>query len=270
MTEGFAPTDGPVAFAQSKPYAIAAAACGARVFDLDLGVGHAQVVQRGRLRLMSRGPVWTGTPEMVERRQALRRSARWCGITLVTPQEPVVGLGLIPLVTPMHHAIWDLAGDLRSRMDRKWRNHLAAAERASFDFALNRDGALEALIAREVEQRAVRGYQTLQPEFTRALPKAALRVWDWRVAGEVGAAMCFVRHGASATYHLAWAGQAARGGAVHGLMLWRAALALRAEGVRWLDLGSINTEQAPGLARFKLGTGAAVHRFGPTMLVLPG
>jgi hypothetical protein len=53
-------------------------------------------------------------------------------------------------------------------------------------------------------------------------------------------------------------------------MLFHAALALRAEGVRWLDLGSVNTEDAPGLARFKLGTGAVLHPLGSTLLVVPG
>ena len=50
---------------------------------------------------------------------------------------------------------------------------------------------------------------------------------------------------------------------------WQAAQALRAEGVRWLDLGSVDNEAAPGLARFKLGTGARLCRLGATCLVLP-
>ena len=50
--------------------------------------------------------------------------------------------------------------------------------------------------------------------------------------------------------------------------LARAAEALRAEGVAWLDLGSVDTEAAPGLARFKLGTGAELRRLGiGTLLV---
>lgn len=81
--------------------------------------------------------------------------------------------------------------------------------------------------------------------------------------------MCLVRHGMTATYHLAWASPAARKLAVHQLMLWQAALALRAEGVRWLDLGSVDTEAALGLARFKLGTGAGLRRLGATLMVLP-
>jgi hypothetical protein len=130
-------------------------------------------------------------------------------------------------------------------------------------------GTLEALVAADLAQRRARGYRTLPVAFSRALPPAALRLWRWQDGSDTGAAMCFVRHGATASYHLAWAGPSARQRAVHQVMLWRAALALRDEGVRWLDLGSVDTEAAPGLARFKLGTGAALHRLGPTLLVLP-
>ena len=84
------------------------------------------------------------------------------------------------------------------------------------------------------------------------------------------AAMCFVRHGGTATYHMGWAADAARAQGVHGVMLWQAALALRAEGVGMLDLGQVDHEAAPGLARFKLGTGAALVGLGATVLVLPG
>ena len=56
---------------------------------------------------------------------------------------------------------------------------------------------------------------------------------------------------------------------MHRLLLLRAAEALGAEGVRWLDLGSVDSERAPGLARFKLGTGAELRPLGATCLVLP-
>ena len=81
--------------------------------------------------------------------------------------------------------------------------------------------------------------------------------------------MGFIVHGSSATYHLGWASEAAKAAGVHGVMLLQAAEALRAEGVLWLDLGQVDTEAAPGLARFKLGTGADLRRLGATCLVLP-
>lgn len=249
-------------FQQSAVYAAAAAALGARLRWLELGAGRALAVERGRLRLVSR-VVLRGTG--AEQRRALRQLARWGGMTVATPEGAVAGLGLIPLVTPMHQAIWRLGPDLRAGMAGKWRNRLVAAE-ASVQVRQGDAATLDRLIREEAAQRRARGYRALPEGFTRALDPGTLRLWDWR-RGE--AAMCFVRHGASATYHLGWASAAARAAGVHGVMLARAAEALRDEGVRWLDLGSVDSEAAPGLARFKLGTGAELRRLGPTMLVLP-
>lgn len=256
-------------FQQSAAYRAAAEACGARVRELDLGCGTALAVERGGMRLVSRGPVWDEDVTEGEQRQALRRLARWPGLTLVTPEAPVAGFGLIPLVTPMHHAIWDLGPDLRAGMARNWRGHLAKAERSGLRIKRGDRRALEALIRAEAAQRVTRRYQALPQAFSLALPEAALRIWEWRQGGEMQAAMCFVVHGRSANYHLSWGSEMARAAGVHGLMLARAAEALRAERVRWLDLGSVDSERAPGLALFKLGTGALLRRLGATCLVLP-
>ena len=243
---------------QTAPYAEAVAACGARVRWLDGGV---LAVERGRVRLISR--------VSGRGRDGLRRLARWPGVTLATPEEGVAGVGLVPLITPMHHAIWDLGPELRVGMARNWRGHLTQSERAGLRVRRGDSATLAALVAAEAAQRRVRRYRALPTGFTQALPKASLRLWEWRQAGARQAAMCFVAHGASASYHLAWGSDAARTAGVHGLMLTRAAEALWAEGARWLDLGSVDTERAPGLARFKLGTGAGLRKLGPTMLVLP-
>jgi hypothetical protein len=254
---------------QSEVYAATVVACGARARMICLGQGTALAVERAGVRMVFRGPVWQGTVTPDDQRRAIRSLARRIGLTVVTPEAPVTGVGLMPLVTPLHHAIWDLAGDLRGRLDPRWRNHLSAGERRQPQFRCDDASTLERLLAADLRQRRLRSYQALPPAFTRALPRGALRLWEWRAEGGMAAAMCFVRHGATASYHLSWAGPAARAGAVHQVMLFRAALALRDEGVRWLDLGSVDSEAAPGLARFKLGTGAALHRLGATMLVLP-
>lgn len=244
-------------FQQSAPYAAAMAACGARIRWLD-GV---LALERGRLRLVSRA---CGLD-----RADLRRLARWPGVTVVTPEAGVAGLGLVPLVTPMHHAVWALGPDLRVGMTGKWRNRLVAAERAGVRVRRGGPGSLAALLAEEARQRRERGYRALPAGFTEALPGASLRLWEWRSAGAFSAGMCFVIHGTSASYHLGWASEAARMAGVHGVMLMLAAEALRAEGVQWLDLGSVDSEAGPGLARFKLGTGAELRRLGATCLVLP-
>lgn len=242
---------------QSAVYAAAVAACGARVRWLD-GV---LVVERARVRLISRS---VGLD-----RAGLRQLARWPGVTLATPEAEVAGFGLIPLVTPMHHAVWALGPDLWAGMARNWRGHLRQAERSGLTMRRGGTQTLDSLLRAEAAQRAERRYLALPEGFSRALPHDALRLWEWRQGGVMQAAMCFVVHGGTASYHLSWGSDVARAAGVHGLMLVRAAEALRAEGVRWLDLGSVDSERAPGLARFKLGTGADLKRLGATCLVLP-
>lgn len=254
----FGETGAFVPLQQSAPYAAAVAGGGARVRWLE---GSVLAVERGRLRLISR---CVGLD-----RAGLRRLACWPGITVATPEVRVVGFGLVPLVTPMHHAVWALGPDLRAGMARNWRGHLSQAERAGLRVTRGDARTLAALMAAEAVQRAKRRYRALPEGFSRALPQGALRIWEWRQAGRMQAAMCFVVHGTSASYHLSWGSDAARGVGVHGLMLVRAAEALWAEGVRWLDLGSVDTLRASGLARFKLGTGAELRRLGATCLVLP-
>jgi hypothetical protein len=256
-------------FQQSEPYAVAAAANGARVRWCDLDGGRALVIERGRVRLVSRGPVWGGPCRPEVQRRALRQLARWPGITIATPEVPLQGFGLMPLVTPMHHAVWALGPDLRAGLAGKWRNRLVAAERAGVRPKRGTQATLDRLILQEAAQRQSRGYRSLPPAFTRALPPDALRIWEWRQAGDMAAAMAFVRHGTSATYHLGWASDAGRDAGAHVVLLMAAAEALQAEGVRWLDLGSVDTDRASGLARFKLGTGAALRQLGATCLVLP-
>jgi hypothetical protein len=262
--------NGLLPFPQGLPYASAARGCGASVHIADLGIGGAQIVQRGGFRLISRGPVWEAGSSAPEQRRALRRLARWPGLTLVTPEVEMQGPGLIPLITPMHHAVWDLAGDPRTRMKRNWRHHLTSAERGGICCTHGDRETLQHLVAQDRARGRARGYRGHGANFSLALPVDAVRLWEWRHGGQIAAAMAFVVEGGSASYHLAWAGPEARQKAVHNVMLWQAAMALRGEGVRWLDLGSVNDEDARGLAAFKLGTGAALRRLGHTILVLPG
>ncbi len=255
--------DAEATFAQSTPYAVAAAAMGAQVGRGVMDGVQVQWLDRGGLRMVARAAVPRG---------ALRHLARHWGATVAVPEVAVRGPGLVPLVTPQHVALWDLRaepGVLLAGMAGKWRNRLVTAL-GQVRVRMGGDAGLGVLMAQESAQRQVRGYRALPVGFTKGLPRSALRVWQWRQGGQVQAVMCFVRHGRGATYHMGWASDLARLRAVHGVMLWQAALALRAEGVETVDLGLVNHVAAPGLARFKLGTGAVMQALGATVLVLPG
>jgi hypothetical protein len=266
------------ALQQSPAYAQAARACGARVDVAHLASGghilaRVQVMRRGVASVALRGPLWLPEVDARSRHHAMRRLARSRSALISVCEDAIGGLGVIPLMTPRHVALWDLtrdASDLRAALGGKWRNALVAAERRGLRVGLGNSRALTDLIEAESRQREARAYVALPTKFTRALPAASLRLWQWRSGGRVRASMCFVRHGDWATYHLGHADLVAREAGAHRAMLWQAALALQAEGVRCLDLGDINTEDTPGLARFKLGTGARLHRLGAASWVLPG
>jgi hypothetical protein len=244
-------------FQQSAVYAVAARAMGARVGSSLFDGCRVQWLDRPGLRLISR----SDAPKAV-----LRRLARHGGVTVATGLAQ--GVGLVPLLTDRFVALWDVTAApaaLRAALHGKWRNRLTSA-----DVRVQRGGDLAAVLQQEGAQRATRGYRALPAAFTQALPRDALHLWQWRQAGQMQAAMCFVRHGNWATYHIGWATDVARRHGVHQVMLWQAAMALRDEGVRMIDLGDVNTDAAPGLARFKLGTGAALTPVGKTAWVLPG
>ncbi|MCB2116853.1 MAG: GNAT family N-acetyltransferase [Rhodobacteraceae bacterium] len=270
---------------QSRAYGLALAMTGAEVCQVairDAGgaAGHAQVVRRRlgplRLSLLSRGPLWREIPAAGIEARALRCLGRAFPL-VATPERPGLRAGL-PLVTPRSHALWQITaapGALRAGLDGKWRNRLVRAEATRLDLRLTRPlpGAIAWLLTADAARQRERGYRALPARFTHAwlaaAPEDALYTEAW-AGGERVAAMLFLLHAPWASYHIGWTGEAGRRLEAHRLLLWRAALHLRERGIDTLDLGDVNTDGAPGLARFKIGTGARIASLGPTILIGPG
>ncbi|OOY30800.1 GNAT family N-acetyltransferase [Thioclava sp. F36-6] len=268
------------AFQQAALYGTLAAARGRRVLRLEIThegrrIALAQMIGRGGLWLLSRGPVFAPGLDHSLRVAVLRRIARRCGIVLATPDAPLAGVGLVPLITPRHHALWSLQPEteaLRAGLAGKWRNRLAAAERAGLRVRL--EPKIDWLLAADAAQQRARGYRALPPGFTRAWADhnpadlLALHIEDTK--GQRLAGGIFLLHGDGASYHIGWTGPEGRASGAHNLMLWHAALRLKARGIRQLDLGAVDSEDGAGRMRFKLGTGAQPHILGATLWVLPG
>ncbi|TNF16316.1 MAG: GNAT family N-acetyltransferase [Rhodobacteraceae bacterium] len=268
------------AFQQGAVYGAIAEAAGRRVARLELRssgrqTGLVQMIGQAGLWLISRGPVFAPDLTAVQQRAALRALAQRVGVVLATPELPVAGAGLIPLVTSRHQAIWDLSlgpEALRAGLAGKWRNRLSAAERASLVLCPETD--LAGVLEQDRAQQRARGYRALPPGFTRnwsrIAPQDLMALRVETPAGQRIAAGIFLIHGAGASYHIGWSADAGRAGSAHNLMLWQAALRLRARGARQLDLGAVDGEEGAGRMRFKLGTGARAERLGQTCWVLPG
>lgn len=270
-----------VALQQAPAYGALMAAVGRRVRHLALmhdgaRIGGAQLVGRSGLWLLSRGPVFVpALPESVHR-AALRGIARRVpGALIATPEVPVAGFGLVPLVTPRHHALWSLSPDTeaqRAALHPKWRAALSRAERSGL--RVEPDPSPAWLLGAEARQRRARGYRALPADFVTgwgcAAPGSLLALSARDAAGARIAGAIFLCHGTGASYQIGWSGPAGRAAQAHNLILWQAARQLAEAGVRWLDLGAVDGEAGAGRLRFKAGTGAQIRSLGATCLVLPG
>ncbi len=270
---------------QSWHYGQAVASLGARVRRWEIAAGgqrgFAQVVTRRvgplDLGLLHRGPVWEGSVAPDLARAALRGLGRSItGALIATPPESIGGWGVIRLTAPRTEAILDLSPDLpslRAGLRGKWRNRLVRAEAAGLNLSTRQPDFddLRPLIAHEAHQRRTRRYGGLPPAFlsawTQVAPDHALLVKATDRLGLV-AAMLFLTHGHAATYQLGWISDRGRHAHAHNALLWSGMTQLRARGLASLNLGTIDAGRNPGLARFKLGTGAIARTLGPACLVL--
>ena len=220
-----------------------------------------------RLGLISRGCL---SRDQLDR---LKRASD-CNFLLLNAETP----GHYPgwkVRTPTHVA--EIALDaparlLRARMAQKWRNRLNKAADQGLKVSQT---ALPAdpghwLLRIDQAQQVVKRYRGYPPRFTAAYAAAnrgQARLFEVRRWGEPIAAMLFLCHGEVATYHIGWTGDEGRAVSAHHLALWEAMIQLQARGITRIDLGLVDTKTAPGLARFKLGSGALCRPLGGTWLM---
>jgi antitoxin (DNA-binding transcriptional repressor) of toxin-antitoxin stability system len=229
-----------------------------------------------RVGYLARGPVWQCAVDAAGERatmRLIRRTLPGGGVLLASPDRPVAGL--VPLMTPVHVAELALTPDretLRRRLHGKWRNRLVRAEAAGLRITVCQPepASLDWLIARDIAQQRARGYRALPGGFARAWGRDGRVMLSAHRDGKTVAAMLFLDHAPGVTYQIGWTSDAGRANSAHNLLLWRAMLHFADLGRRRLDLGMLDTETAPGLARFKLGTGARARALGSSGICLPG
>jgi hypothetical protein len=172
--------------------------------------------------------------------------------------------GFRPRTDPGYRTLWlNLApaeAALRAALHPTWRNKLRQAEAAGLEVEVDRAGALLPwLLDRYAEDKAARGYPGPSPALVTRMRTGMHKDGDVLVLraladGVPVAGVLMFGHGQAATYQIGWSGADGRRRRAHNLLLWRAALELKAAGRLWLDLGGIN-DTAPGVTRFKRGMG---------------
>ena len=249
-------------------------------------IARVQVIRRQigpvHVNWIGRGPVWSSEIDQSLKTQALRalnRHLPGAALTLALPDSPrdlsvYRPLRFRPVMTPHYLAELDLEAREADRLAAqhcKWRNRLRHSQSQNLTVT---DGPFQPerdtdLLAREAIQRKSRGYRALPLSFVgqwaHANPKHT-RVFRASGAGGLQAFMVVLLHHPGATYHIGWSNSAGRANSAHNLLFWRASNWLAQRRYKRFDLGVVDTENAPGLARFKLGAGATSRSLGPTLL----
>ena len=263
---------------QHPNFAAALRLMGTDVHAMELdGAAPVQTIVRFGLRFASRGPVWHNSSTELGS-SALRRS----GLHLINSDsrdhEIIKSAGFRQVMTPAHVAELSLAGtpeDRLARLKGKWRNSLRRALRAPQEIKREIFDAKRHswLLAADLRQQMTKKFLSLPHSFVQAYAAANPSELEVVVAyadGEPIAAMVFLVHGSVATYHLGWTSVTGRKLSAHHAILFQAGDYLANQCVERLDLGTVDTVNAAGLARFKIGTGATIRPLGGTWLRMPG
>ena len=236
--------------------------------------------------LCTRGPVWLEELSALEQQKIYRELKRSCPLpkprwlifspALTEHYHPSL-VGLTRVMTGYSTVQIDLTktnAQLRAACEGRWRNRLVAAERENLEIVRNTDSALEIqwLLEEERTQRLQKNFHGLPTHFiehyhaARADPSTTLfmlhaeshQPTPHKENNHRIAAMLFLLHGSTATYHLGWTNAEGRAKHAHNLLMWRAFEELRTLGIHTLDLGGINTRSLAGISRFKIGTGGQI------------
>lgn len=185
-------------------------------------------------------------------------------------------LGYFRLHKPAQVAEWDISKpetELRVGLRKTWRHALERSDGVKLALTHMPSAPNHWLLMAEHAQARARRYRALPLWITRAWatlhPKDTLLV-EARQRGVLVAGMVFLRHGDVATYHVSHTTPDGRAAEAHRAMLFHAATHLAQRGVVRMDLGLIDPKHAPGLTRFKQGTGAETRDLGGTWVSLPG
>ena len=250
------------------------------------GGGSAQIMSRviwptrRSLKLVSRGPFWPNPVTSEYQWDALLR-LRAAGVHLINndtiPGDVMQAAGYRQIMTPATIALLDLRNTQTDRiaaMSAKWRNAMRKAAHAglTLDFRPFDAATHDWILTADAAQQKTRRYRALSGDLVlsyAARNPGQVSVVTASDGGSALAAMIFLQHGASATYHIGWTAAEGRACNAHNLCLSIAMDGLAARGVCSIDLGQIDTVNLPGLARFKLGSGARPQTLGGTWLRVP-
>ncbi len=150
---------------------------------------------------------------------------------------------------------------LRGNLRKNWRNDLSKAERLGVAVEWYNDlEHLDWVLEGFVTDQKMKGYSAGRVSFLNTLCRQ-FAVHDDLLIGramfenEAVGAMLILCHGRTATYQIGWSTQKGREVRAQNMLLWQAALCLKARDITQFDLGGVNDQDAKDVQYFKDGMG---------------
>ena len=228
----------------------------------------------GSFGFASRGPIWLGPTSRQQQVRDLREAKLHLLNADGLAHDVLRNAGFVRIVSATHIAELPVAPNARMQLARcrgKWRNAYQQGLQQDLRITLEtyQDAAHQWLLQADRAQQRSKRFRNLPHPVMRAYHAAnpgMVRVMTARQGKSIVAGMMFLVHKPVATYYIGWTTPEGRAARAHHVMLMQAGRRL---GVERLDLGTVNTEDAPGLARFKIGSGAVIRSLGGTWAKLP-
>ncbi|ABD54708.1 GNAT family N-acetyltransferase [Jannaschia sp. CCS1] len=267
----------PTALQQSALWLSATRLLGSNAEMVDLGTRRALVLRRrlkiiGDLALLSRAELGMSPGDLTALRHHLGTRHLAVNAETMEDADALARAGFRRICAPRAIAelTLDASSDVMSaRLAQKWRNRLRHGQ--SQNLMIQRRPMQPDkrfwLFRAEALQSLRKWYRPLAPEMVAAMAASkpgAVQVFTAYHLGRRVAAMLFVRHGLQATYQIGWSTPEGRKLSAGPALMWRAMVELQAMGTDRIDLGAADKRLAPGLARFKCGTGAEIRQLGGT------
>ncbi|SFT33092.1 Lipid II:glycine glycyltransferase (Peptidoglycan interpeptide bridge formation enzyme) [Lachnospiraceae bacterium XBD2001] len=146
--------------------------------------------------------------------------------------------------------------DLRKSLNSKWRNQLKTAEKYEHIVQTDKD-RFDEMMELYVEEQEEKNFKGENPLLLRAMYNHVdqpLRFfYVENEEGNLIAYDIFYRHGQVATYFIGWNSEEGRKQCLNNLLLYQAAVHMKKEGAKTLDLGGIEYIQTEAVAKFKDG-----------------
>ena len=283
MRPSVLPADVPLPLWQSPEFVAALRRLGtdAQIETLQ-DAGQAMVIRRrfgplGTVAFTSRGPVWGAAITPDHQVAALRSSGLRVLNADGTPPNVLRRAGFRQIRRAQAVAMLDIATDADQQLRActgKWRNAYRQGAKAKpvTQHRAFSPGTDAWLFSADRAQQKDKGYRALPIAIVKAMQaqdRRSVFVSQMMQGPTPIAAMLFLIHGAAATYHIGITTQAGRHARAHHVLLMQACRALAKRGVRQIELGLYDPATLPGLARFKMGSGARAHPLGGTWVKLP-